>query len=92
MVHLKGPSFEIKNIKNEILWSPMGNTNEVYTFVSKRQNVVPVLYLREISHYVESFGVVFGHYIEEEWISVIVEGFVVQEALGKQTQVLGVRL
>ena len=40
----------------------------------------------------ESFGVIFGHYIEEEWVSVIVEGFVVQEALGKQTQVLGVCL
>lgn len=51
-----------------------------------------MLYLRKISHYVEAFRVIFGHYIEEEWVSVIVEGFVVQEALGKQTQVLGVCL
>lgn len=51
-----------------------------------------VRYLRKISHYVETFRVIFGHYIEEEWVRVIVEGFVVQETLGKQTQVLGVRL
>lgn len=31
----------------------------------------------------EAFGVILCHYVEEEGVGVIVQGFVVQETLGK---------
>ena len=40
-------------------------------------------YLGEVAHYVEAFGVVLGHDIEEEGICVVVQGLVIQEALGQ---------
>lgn len=41
------------------------------------------MYLREVAHYVEAFRVVLCHYIEEERVRVVIQGFVVQETLSK---------
>lgn len=41
------------------------------------------VYLGEVAHYVEAFGVVLRHYIEKERVRVIVQGFVIQETLCK---------
>ena len=40
-------------------------------------------YLREVAHYVEAFGVVLCHYVEEERVCVVIQGFVVQETLSE---------
>lgn len=41
------------------------------------------MYLRKVSHYVEAFEVILCHYIEEERVCVVIQGFVVQETLGQ---------
>lgn len=48
--------------------------------------------LGEVAHDVEALAVILGHDVEEEGVCVIVQRLVVQEALGQQTQVLGVAL
>ena len=40
----------------------------------------------------EAVGVVLGHDVEEEGVSVVVEGLVIQEQFGQQAEVLGIRL
>ena len=41
------------------------------------------MYLREVPHYVEAFGVILRHYIEEERVRVIIQGFVIQETFSQ---------
>lgn len=45
-------------------------------------------HLGEIAHDVEALAVILRHDIEEEGVSVIVQGLVVQEALSQQAEVL----
>ena len=40
----------------------------------------------------EAVGVVLGHDVEEEGVSVVVEGLVIQEQFGQQAEVLSIRL
>lgn len=47
-------------------------------------------YLGEVANKVAPFVVVLGQDVEKEGLHVIVEGLVVQEQLGQQTQVLTV--
>lgn len=41
------------------------------------------MYLREVSHYVEAFGVILGHNIEQERVCIVIQGFVVQETFSE---------
>lgn len=50
------------------------------------------MYLWKVAYNMEAFGVIFCHYVEEEGVCVIVQCFVVQETLGKQTQILWITL
>lgn len=47
-------------------------------------------YLREVTNKVATFAVVLGEDVEKEGLHIIVEGLVVEEQLGQQTQVLTV--
>lgn len=47
-------------------------------------------YLGEVADEVATFAVVLGQDVEKEGLHIIVEGLVVQEQLGQQTQVLAV--
>lgn len=47
-------------------------------------------YLGEVTDKVATFAVVLGEDIEKEGLDIIVEGLVVQEQFGQQTQVLAV--
>lgn len=47
-------------------------------------------YLGEVANEVATFAVVLGQDVEKEGLHVVVEGLVVQEQLGQQTQVLTV--
>lgn len=47
-------------------------------------------YLGEVANKVATFAVVLGQDVEKEGLHIIVEGLVVQEELGQQTQVLTV--
>lgn len=49
-------------------------------------------YLGEVSYKMAAGIVSFSHHIEEEWLHIIVQRFVVQEEFGKQTQVLAINL
>ena len=51
-----------------------------------------VLYLGEVSDYVETEQVVLSHDVEEEGIRVIVESLVIQKQFCQQAQVLGIGL
>lgn len=48
------------------------------------------LYLGEVADEVATFAVILGEDVEKEGLHIIVEGLVVQEQLGQQTQVLTV--
>lgn len=50
------------------------------------------MYLWKVAYNMEAFGVILCHYVEEEGVCVIVQCFVVQETLGKQTQILWITL
>ena len=47
-------------------------------------------YLREVADQVATFVVILGQDVEKEGLHIVVEGLVVQEQLGQQTQVLTV--
>lgn len=47
-------------------------------------------YLREVTNKVATFAVVLGEDVEKEGLHIVVEGLVVEEQLGQQTQVLTV--
>ena len=47
-------------------------------------------YLGEVADEVATFAVILGQDVEKEGLHIIVEGLVVQEQLGQQTQVLTV--
>lgn len=49
-------------------------------------------YLGEVAHDVEALAVILGHDVEEERVRVVVQSLVVEEALGQETQILGVTL
>ena len=49
-------------------------------------------HLGEVSDYMKAIVVILCHDIEEEGVSVIVEGLVVQEQLCQEAQVLGIQL
>lgn len=39
------------------------------------------MHLREVAHYMEAFGVVLCHYVEEERVCVVIQRLVVEETL-----------
>ena len=49
---------------------------------------VAVLLLAEVSHNVAAVAVRDGHYVKQEWLHIVVEGFVVQKGLGNQAEIL----
>ena len=51
-----------------------------------------VTHFREVAHDVIAQNVQLTHDVEQEGVGVVVQRFVVQEHLGEETQVLGVRL
>lgn len=49
-------------------------------------------HLGEVAHDVEALTVVLRHDVEQEGVCVVVQRLVVEEALGQETQVLGITL
>lgn len=51
--------------------------------------LLAMLLLAEVTDQVAALIVVLGEDVEEKWLHVVVEGFVVEEQLREQAQVLG---
>lgn len=50
---------------------------------TKVQEYISFACLGKVAHNVEAFEVIICHYVEEERICVVIQGFVVQETLGQ---------
>ena len=58
--------------------------------MEKMRSGASLRYLGEVADEMATFAVILGQDVEEEGLHIVVEGLVVQEQLGQQTQVLTV--